>query len=53
MERIKKMKINPVLDKELIIGSRSVKLAIFLALYNIIMMLIALPVFQGIKVTVS
>ncbi|MCR4717554.1 MAG: ABC transporter permease [Lachnospiraceae bacterium] len=48
MEKIKSLRINPILNKELIVNSRSIKISIQLALYNLILMLIALPIFQGI-----
>jgi ABC-type transport system involved in multi-copper enzyme maturation permease subunit len=42
----KKFRINPILDKELIVNSRSIKFSIFVAVYNLVLMLIALSTFS-------
>ncbi len=42
----KKFKINPILDKELIVNSRSIKFSILVAVYNLVLMLIALSTFS-------
>ena len=46
MSKLKKIRINPILDKELTVNSRSIKLSIFIAVYNVVLMLIALSTFS-------